>query len=156
MLILVIDDWCISCEIDDRWMLLDLTDDKSTLVQVMAWCHQATSHYLSQCWPRSMSPYGVIRPQRVNLLTLWLQCLSQSSNQKRLKTTFFICRSHVKGRLFPRPHSGSTWHVKSTKNTYVTSWPKPLSTKHWTWNALDKSRSNGNWKKSQKLNWFVE
>ena len=38
---------------------LDLTDDKSTLVQVMAWCHQATSHYLSQCWPRSVSPYGV-------------------------------------------------------------------------------------------------
>ena len=29
----------------------------------MAWCHQATSHYLSQCWPISMSPYGVIRPQ---------------------------------------------------------------------------------------------
>ena len=24
----------------------DLTDDMSTLVQVMAWCHQATSHYL--------------------------------------------------------------------------------------------------------------
>ena len=22
----------------------------STLVQVMAWCHQATSHYLNQCW----------------------------------------------------------------------------------------------------------
>ena len=22
----------------------------STLAQVMAWCHQATSHYLSQCW----------------------------------------------------------------------------------------------------------
>ena len=29
----------------------DLTEDKSTLVQVMAWCRQATSHYLSQCWP---------------------------------------------------------------------------------------------------------
>ena len=42
-----------------------LTGDKSTLVQVMAWCHQATSHYLNQCWPRSMSPYGVTRPQRV-------------------------------------------------------------------------------------------
>ena len=36
---------------------LDLTEDKSTLVQVMAWCCQATSHYLSQCWPRSVSPY---------------------------------------------------------------------------------------------------
>ena len=36
-----------------------LVDDDSTLVQVMAWCRQATSHYMSQCWPRSMSPYGV-------------------------------------------------------------------------------------------------
>ena len=32
----------------------------------MAWCHQATSHYLSQCWPRSLSPYDVTRPQWVN------------------------------------------------------------------------------------------
>ena len=39
--------------------------DKSTLFQVMAWCRQATSHYLNQCWPRSMSPYGVTRPQWV-------------------------------------------------------------------------------------------
>ena len=41
------------------------TVDQSTLVQVMAWCCQATSHYLSQCWPRSLSPYGVTRPQLV-------------------------------------------------------------------------------------------
>ena len=65
-LILVIDGWIISCEIAVRWMSLDLTDDKSTLVQVMAWGHQAPSHYLSQCWHRSMSPYGVTRPQWVN------------------------------------------------------------------------------------------
>ena len=39
----------------------------STLAQVMAWCRQATSHYLSQCWPRSLSPYGIIRPQWVKL-----------------------------------------------------------------------------------------
>ena len=31
----------------------------------MAWCRQATSHYLSQCWPRSLSPFGVTRPQWV-------------------------------------------------------------------------------------------
>ena len=49
-----------------RWMIQDLTDDKSTLVQVMAWCRQATSHYLSQCWPRFLPPYGVTRPQCVN------------------------------------------------------------------------------------------
>ena len=27
--------------------------------------HQATSHYLIQCWPSSMLPYGVTRPQCV-------------------------------------------------------------------------------------------
>ena len=49
-----------------RCMSLDLTD-KSTLVQVMAWCCQATSHYLSQCWPRSRMPYGVTRTQWVDV-----------------------------------------------------------------------------------------
>ena len=37
--ILVIDGWGISCEIALIWMSLDFTDDQSTLVQVMAWCH---------------------------------------------------------------------------------------------------------------------
>ena len=67
-IIAVIDGWGISWELALRCMSLDLTDDKSTLVQVMVWCHQATSHYLSQCWPRSLSPYGITRPQWVNSL----------------------------------------------------------------------------------------
>ena len=50
-----------SREIVLRCVSLDQTDDKSTLVQVMAWCYQATSHYLSQCWPRSMSSNGTTR-----------------------------------------------------------------------------------------------
>ena len=49
-------DW--ACEIAFRWMAHNLTNKKSTLVQVMACCHQATSHCLSQCWPRSISSYG--------------------------------------------------------------------------------------------------
>ena len=40
----------------------DFVDDKSTSVQVMACCRQATSHYLSQCWPI----HGVTRPQRMS------------------------------------------------------------------------------------------
>ena len=48
-----------------RWMPQGLTDDKSTLVQVMAWCRQATIHYLNQCWPRSPTPYGATRPRWV-------------------------------------------------------------------------------------------
>ena len=67
---LVIDGWGFFCETALRWMSLDLTDDKSTLVQVMAWCHQATSHYMSQCWLRSLSPYGITRPEWVNT-ELW-------------------------------------------------------------------------------------
>ena len=66
-IISVIDGWGISCELALRWMSLDLTDDKSTLVQVMAWCRQATSHYLSQYWPRSLSQYGVTRPQWIKM-----------------------------------------------------------------------------------------
>ena len=52
-----------------RWMTQNSTDGKSTLVQVMAWCRQATSHCLSQCWPRSLSPYGVTRRQWVDWQT---------------------------------------------------------------------------------------
>ena len=69
-LISVINGWGIFCEMIPRRMCLDLTYDKSTLVQVMAWCRQATSHYLNQCWPRSLPPYGVTRPQCVKQLVL--------------------------------------------------------------------------------------
>ena len=37
----------------------------------MAWCHQATSHYLSKCWTRSRSPCGVTRPQWVVMSGNW-------------------------------------------------------------------------------------
>ena len=63
--ILVIDGWGIFCEIALIWMSLDFTDDRWRLIQVMAWCRQAPSHYLSQCWPRSPSPYDVTDPQWV-------------------------------------------------------------------------------------------
>ena len=45
-----------------RWMPQNNTDDKSTLVLVMAWCRQATSHYLNQCLQRPMTPYDITRP----------------------------------------------------------------------------------------------
>ena len=57
----------VSSEIAFRWTSLNLGNDKSTLVQVMARCRQARSHYLNQCRPRSLPPYGVTRPQWVNL-----------------------------------------------------------------------------------------
>ena len=43
-------------------MSLDLIDYKTTSVQVMAWCHQSTSHYLNHCLLRSVTLYGAIKP----------------------------------------------------------------------------------------------
>ena len=57
-------------EIALRWMPPNLTNDKSILVYVMAWCHQAARHYQSQHWPRYLSSYGVSRPQWVNVVRI--------------------------------------------------------------------------------------
>ena len=70
---LVIDGWGIYCDIAFRsWFSLDIMDDKSTLVQVMVWCHQETNHYLGQYWPRSLSALGVTRPQWVKISLTYL------------------------------------------------------------------------------------
>ena len=55
-----------SCEIRLSWIPQDTFAFKSTLVQVMALCHQASGHYPEQYWHRSMSPYGATTPQWVN------------------------------------------------------------------------------------------
>ena len=43
---------------------------KSILIQVMAWCRQATSHYLKKCWSRSSAPYVVTGPPWFNIIIL--------------------------------------------------------------------------------------
>ena len=56
-----------------RGVSADLSDDKSTpLVQVMAWHHQAKSHFPSQWWSSYMSPNCVTGPQWVYLPLWWL------------------------------------------------------------------------------------
>ena len=51
----------------------------------MAWCHQATSLYQSQCWPRSSSPFGITRPQGVKRTHLqihdWWHIVEHGYNQ---------------------------------------------------------------------------
>ena len=74
----------------------DLTNDKSTLVQVMAWCHQATSHYLSQCWLSSLTPYGVARPQWVNTekapVRFHLMLIDSNSTYRGHKKGLPVCK----------------------------------------------------------------
>ena len=59
----------------------------------MAWCRQATSHYLSQCWPRSMSPYGVTRPQWIKKQSHWMMhCRYLSKkNMNVIQTQLYNC-----------------------------------------------------------------
>ena len=62
-LILATDDWGISCKIVLKCLSLALADEKSTLVQVMTWRCQATSHHVNQCWPWSVVLYNVTKRQ---------------------------------------------------------------------------------------------
>ena len=84
-----------------RCMSLDLIEDKSTLVQVMAWCCQATSHYLSQCWLRSLPPYGVTRPQWVKKISIWVRSWRCSSPN----ASWFCCQLIAKpgNKTVPQP-----------------------------------------------------
>ena len=108
-LILMIGGWGIFCKIALRWMSMDVIDDKSTLVQVMAWCRQATSHYLSHCWPRSMSPYGITRPQWVKLLIVCLRnfvsVLEQGPVSLKICSLKNICCSYSNQRMLPLENS---------------------------------------------------
>ena len=113
---LVVGGWGISCEIALVWMSLDFTDDQSKLVQVMAWCRQATSHYMDQCWTRSLPPYGVTRPQwvlkywtlhsspRIELLSLEESCLVIT----RSNVTRF-CVQHGTDNGWTRVWLGGVW-----------------------------------------------
>ena len=53
------------CEIALKWMPLNSPNENPTLVQIMAWCNQAPSHYPNQFWTSSVMPNGINRPQRV-------------------------------------------------------------------------------------------
>ena len=62
-----------TCGIALMWLPQNTFGDESTLFQVMAYWCQATSHYPSQCWPKSKTPYGICRLQWVDInIILWI------------------------------------------------------------------------------------
>ena len=87
------------CEISPSWILPILDDDKSNLVQVMAWCRQTASHYLTQG-----SPYGIIRSPFVNpLIRLTPICVNEIVH---------ICsRQWLVICLRPSPCLGECWRI---------------------------------------------
>ena len=85
--ILVIGGWGFSCEISLRCFSQDLTNDKSRLVQVVAWCRQTISHYLNQCWPRSLTSCSFARPQS----SQWVNTLRSEQNGCHVTDNIFKC-----------------------------------------------------------------
>ena len=117
----------ISNEIALRWMSLDLTDEKSILVQAMAWCHQATSNYLGQCLPRSRSQYGLTRPQWVNCI---MRLICKSYLNSPLLTPYGVT-DH--GQHWFRSWLGAKWHQAKTWTNvdFLSMWN---SYDRYTWN----------------------
>ena len=112
-----------NCVIAFRWMPEDLTNENPTLVQVMAWCRQAPSHYLSQCWPRFMLQYGVTRLQWVRCLEMHLQKPTYKKYELLLlKTLYVSSASHVSLPIF------IYLSISYVKDSYIY--------RVWTWSSL--------------------
>ena len=115
----MIDDWGISCEIVFKWMSLDLTSDKSTLVYVIAWCRQAASHNLNQCWPSSMLLYGIIRSEWVKFLWRLLFRFQFTIYYQWFRTFMEWVGGQRCGKLLPVPMMTPVqWHVFIHEKTF--------------------------------------
>ena len=114
----------ISCEITLRPMPLDLTKDESTLVQVMAWCRQAASHYLQPILTPNLHHHMVLnKPQWVNGTTLLVQYICPSET----------CKFHLQVPIFKRVacRDLTIWqgdlHNSPNNGLYVTAaWNMPI------------------------------
>ena len=106
----------------------------------MAWCREATSHYLNPCWPRSMSPYGVTRPQWVNLFwphdVIWHQWrhMASRNNIGSGKGWFTASNKPIPQPMLTNNHWGLvafTWgqfHRKCSRHLFLL----------WVWKLLIK------------------
>ena len=109
-------------EIAPRGILENAIDDMTTLVQVMAWCRQASSHYLSQRWPRSLLAYGITEPHWIQLVASSMRC--ESSFVTTLKwhvccVLFHTCLYFLHCNLLEikLPTHLPTWHKYRLKHS---------------------------------------
>ena len=72
--------------------------NKPTLLEVMAWCHQAPSHYLKHCWPRTPTPCCVIMQALVNFSATLAAILSKTHllfNSFRTTSNWYYTYAHL-------------------------------------------------------------
>ena len=98
----------------------------------MAWCRQATSLYLSQCWPRSMSPNGITRPQWVKPVICPSQTPSRDAPQMEVSASL-KCRwvsPHLKNVLASFDLEDKLSHYENQSRGYLMGggplWPPTM------------------------------
>ena len=111
------------------WMPQFLTDDKSTLIQVMAWCRQAISHYPGQCWflCRHITSLGHNEWRRFRSPTTWIfvQQHVQANKNRNAKAPLVLYEGDP-----PLPgRCGKCFHVMIAS---------------WSWSCDMMTSSNGN------------
>ena len=79
----------------------------------MAWCRQATSHYLSQCWPRSLSPQfcvmgSVLQPEMLYGIQPWQRWYRPSCRLQTMYITHMALKVEQPAEPFATQH---TWGV---------------------------------------------
>ena len=108
-----------------------LGDVKSTSA---AWCRQATSHYMNQCWPRSLSPYGITRPQWINGISIQEQWLSGDIIYRGIFHGFFMINLHYALKSLTHWGRDKMDTISQTTLLITFSWMKMLEFRlnfHW-------------------------
>ena len=121
-------------------MLWGNNDGKPSLVLEMAWCHQATSHCMDQCWQRPMTPYGVTRPQLVN----WFWCTNAYTIENSNSFSDFLLTiaakittkaNGAKGNYSDVIMSAMAFQITGVSIVYSTVWSRTENIKaprHWS------------------------
>ena len=92
----------------------------------MAWCYQATSHCLSQCWPRSILPHGITGTQHISTLKPEQNTWHFADYFKCISVSIICCISSansVKTEVTGQ-YLNQWW---PTAQTYVYLWGKKIS-----------------------------
>ena len=111
----------IFCENALRWMPQDLIDDQLTGFQVMAWCHQAPSHYLIKCWYSAMSQYDFTKPQCINTT-----CLTTHMNANKIMNNVWFSKTILRENNSPNHlfnfHFNAIWNIHIIMTLLSLSW----------------------------------
>ena len=98
----------------------------------MAWCRQTTCHYLSHCWPRSLSPCDITRPQWVNVMphiSHWFDAsVSPVTMLPTCWTSWTRSRANTTARTTPPVTTATPCPIPTTSRCHILPAPWAVTT----------------------------